>query len=173
MRWRARDFRPLLLRRRASRPQLKRDPLGSGMSRTVLGLAKLVVLCCALALCTTGTSCFVASRIVLTPAPSPVAGVQSRIIAVTDSVVTRHGLKATTPWPHCTVRGVEGIPQAEWRTGSLSVAACVERTQPWRVEISVRRDAWGWNAKGNTIRQELPDALGAVLGAAVITVYPE
>src|SRR5581483_3058227 len=26
--WRARDFRPLLLRRRASRPQLKRGPLG-------------------------------------------------------------------------------------------------------------------------------------------------
>src|SRR5437867_10578473 len=26
--WRARDVRPLLLRRRASRPQLKRDPLG-------------------------------------------------------------------------------------------------------------------------------------------------
>ena len=29
MPWRARDVRPLLLRRRASRPQLKRDPLGS------------------------------------------------------------------------------------------------------------------------------------------------
>ena len=26
--WRARDVRPLLLRRRAGRPQLKRDPLG-------------------------------------------------------------------------------------------------------------------------------------------------
>ena len=32
MPWRARDVRPLLLRRRASRPQLKRDPLGRGMS---------------------------------------------------------------------------------------------------------------------------------------------
>src|SRR2546430_10100161 len=28
--WRARDVRPVLLRRRASRPQLKHDPLGGG-----------------------------------------------------------------------------------------------------------------------------------------------
>ena len=31
MPWRARDVRPLVLRRRASRPQLKRDPLGASM----------------------------------------------------------------------------------------------------------------------------------------------
>src|SRR6266480_777088 len=32
--WRARPVRPLLLRRRAGRPQLKRDPLGGGLTIT-------------------------------------------------------------------------------------------------------------------------------------------
>jgi len=32
--WRVRGVRPLLLRRRASRPQLKRDPLGGGILNT-------------------------------------------------------------------------------------------------------------------------------------------
>jgi len=40
--WRARTVRPILLRRRASRPQLKRDPLGRG-AHTVLRTRKLPV----------------------------------------------------------------------------------------------------------------------------------
>ena len=36
MPWRARDGRPLLLRRRASRPQLKRNPLGSHDDHTAM-----------------------------------------------------------------------------------------------------------------------------------------
>jgi hypothetical protein len=40
-----------------------------------------------------------------------------------------------------------------------------------RIEIEVRRDGWGWNAKGNSINEELPEALAAVLGAVVVTVY--
>jgi maleate isomerase len=34
--WRARDVRPILLRRRASRPQLKRDPLGSATTGRIM-----------------------------------------------------------------------------------------------------------------------------------------
>src|SRR2546430_2043857 len=40
--WRGTDYRPLLLRRRASRPQLKRDPLGAPPMR--VGLAILLAL---------------------------------------------------------------------------------------------------------------------------------
>jgi hypothetical protein len=125
----------------------------------------------ALAVGTTATSCFVATRIVLTPAPSPVSNIQSRTIETVDSVARLHGLKATTPWPYCTVGGVRGIPEAAWRSGSLSITACVERSASSRIEIEVRRDGWGWNAKGNSINEELPEALAAVLGAVVVTVY--
>ena len=44
MPWRAQDVRPLLLRRRASRPQLKRDPLGGTMSQRQLASVLFAVL---------------------------------------------------------------------------------------------------------------------------------
>jgi len=100
-----------------------------------------------------------------------VSNIQSRTIATVDSVARLHGLKATTPWPYCTVDGVKGILEAAWRSGSWSITACVEGSASSRIEIEVRRDGWGWNAKGNSINHELPEALAGVLGAVVVTVY--
>lgn len=134
------------------------------------GTIARLLLVSASAMCSMATSCFLSSRVVLTPTPSPVASIQARAIAVTDSVATSHGLKRKQPWHYCTVRGEPGIPEAAWETGALWVTACVERAQAARVEIEIRYNGYWWNAKSKLIRQELPAALRARFGGDSVTV---
>ncbi len=164
------DYRSPSLRRRPGRPQLKRDPLGGHMTLRRVTIARLVLFVSVLALCTMATTCFRTSGIVLTPSPSPAASMHARAIAITDSVARQHGLKPKRPWHYCAVRGAEGIPEAAWERGSLSLTACAERAQPSRMEIQIRCDGYWWNAKGKVIHHELPDALRATFGAESVTV---
>jgi hypothetical protein len=122
------------------------------------------------AICSMATSCWLASRVVLTPAPSPVVRLQDRAVAITDSIATKHELQRKQPWYYCTVRGVQGEPTAAWERGPLWVTACVERTQPPRVEIEIRYNGIRWNAKSKAFRHELPNALRAGLGTDSVTV---
>jgi hypothetical protein len=123
------------------------------------------------------TSCFLTSAVVVTPAPRALARIDARVIAVSDSVATRHGLKRVKPWPYCTVQRAPGTPEAAWKRGSLTVTACVELTDATfgralasRVEIQIRRDGYWWNARSKIIRRELPPALRARFSGDSVTV---
>lgn len=138
-------------------------------------IARLMLFSGVLVLGSVATSCFLESRVVLTPSPSGRSSIQSRAIAVTDSVAKQHGLKPKRPWFYCSVRGTEGTPEAAWGSGSLSLTACGERAEPARMEIQIRNDGFRWNAKGDSIREQLPAALRAAFGLelATVTVDPK
>jgi hypothetical protein len=126
----------------ALRPQLKRDPLGGHMTPLRSTIARSVLVVSGLAICSMATSCFLLSSIVLTPAPRPGPSLHARAIAVTDSVARQHGLKAKRPWHYCSVGGVQGMPEAAWERGALTLTACVEPGLLARMEIQVRYDGW-------------------------------
>ena len=133
-----------------------------------------LLLLSSLAMSSVATSCFLRSAVVLTPSPTPSRSMQARVIAVTDSIARLHGLKPKHPSDYCTVRGTKGIPDAAWQSGSfwgdLWLSTCVERAQPARMEIEIRRNGYWWKGKDKIIRQELSDALGAALTAESVAV---
>ena len=127
-----------------------------------------------LAVCSLATSCFMMSRIVLTPSPNtpPSPTMPSLAVSIVDSLARRHGLKREQETFPCSVGSSQGKLEGYW-TGWLLLTVCVERAHPDRVEVYMNQRGLSWSAEAQRFRRELSDALGTRFGAAVVTVDPK
>ena len=120
------------------------------------------------------TACYpyVASELLLTPSPRSGSAdtTAAPVIAVVDSLARRHNL-SPQKWPYsCMVESSEGTRPASWGGPSTWLSVCVAPVHPLRVDVFLKEPGLRWSARGDSLRRELREALGAHFGLAAVVV---
>ncbi len=114
---------------------------------------------------------FVVSQITLTASPSASTdSVRHDATRIVDSLASLHGL-ASAPWAYgCSIGRAEGTREGSWSAGSLWLTVCAVTLQPAQLQVYMKLPGVHWNAKGDSLRRELPAVLRARFGADAVAV---